>query len=373
MFASAQQLEPNVSANEAAALADLDWPVLAQPIQMQHPETVPWVSDQYPALDMPDYRSIVKGVEPFDVFQVASDKYKPHQNLGKYDPDHKIGVIDTAFETAREVGLEPSRIGSLKSGGLIFIQCKMAEAPATVKDEKIDRYFTLVTSHDGSVRTKVGLTTVCIVCINTFMAASQSLDWGISHRSELNAEAVADMQRALSDMHAVFGKFLRNADRLSNASLADDKTALRLVDWITNTNRKTELVPPMQIRETPKGLSSRAQQAFDILYNTVPSDDEPIIHQDQLSRTGKGVLKEILYGPGADLDARRGNAWGIFNGVTRYADHAAPVRKNGDRGINAAQRSREYSGTFGGGGAMKREALANLLGYAELVEKEVLV
>lgn len=222
--------------------------------------------------------------------------------------------------------------GSLRGGRKVWAMASNAEGGIVGKAKRrngsdlVMQNLLLATSLDGSMKTVVQPTTVCVVCANTLRAALEN-DQGdriaISHRSVFDAAAV---KRTLGVAQDAFKLFMLKAEEMADMPVKLDE-ARELLNEIFGV-KKQEKKPDLSWMGDLAMLGQEEEQA------------------DSRLVTGALDLFQGL-GMGADMSTRKGTRWGLLNSVTQYVDHV----------MGRSDDTRLDSAWFGRGAAIKDKAL----------------
>lgn len=140
-------------------------------------------------LEVPDYCSTVR-TDTDTVLGVVGKDYHIVQNRDAFSFfDSIVDGDGILYETA----------GALGKGERIFITAKIPDYIRVGKDDLIEKYIFLTTSHDGSGSITAAFTPIRIVCANTLNAAMQSKTNTVRIRHTANAK------ERLEQAHKVMG------------------------------------------------------------------------------------------------------------------------------------------------------------------------
>ena len=214
------------------------------------------------------------------VLGVVGDYYRIIQNEDAFDwVDNLLGGEGFHIKTA----------GSLRHGQIVWV---LAKAPFTIDlpDSPIDLYVLLANSHDGSGACRAMVTPERVVCRNTLKAAIEVAVRSYSIRHTTNAED------KLTEAQAVLGLAKGAAQRMEQRA---------------NEMRKQK-------------LTDAAFKAF--LAQLVPAPDDEGRARTAALETRAAI--DTIYRTAADQVEIKGTAWGAFNAVTNYWDHAVKSRQS---------------------------------------------
>jgi phage/plasmid-like protein (TIGR03299 family) len=311
-------LDGQLTSEQALAAAHLDWSVHLEACRSEHGITIP---DAYATvrtdLDTSDNRRFLG---------VVGKRYNPIQNSEAFRlADALVDASGAKFETA----------GSLRNGRIVWMLAQLPE-PQTVKGDRLANYLLLRTSHDGTSALECLLTSVRVVCWNTLTAAlGRSSGRGPGPRNRVKVRHTKSARVNITEARRILGiasaHFEQHRERLDK--LADVKVDTRFVDAFANA-----MYPDRENQN-----NTRARNARDEIIS--------------------------LYGGrqvGADQDAVRGTAYGLYNAFTEYLDHnTAPQCTNRTQRQVAETR---FESTLYGGNASKRQVAFDLISRATGVD-----
>lgn len=226
---------------------------------------------------------------------------------GRYVPVQPAEIVDFMARAREEAGLEFEVLMALRGGAVISGLLKVPQAD-TIKDDKVERYYLVSTSFDGSLPTTARETAIRVVCQNTLNIALRHSTVLVCRRHFGGVDwetAFASLRRAVDEKSA-WNTFKDNVERMMSKRL----TGREEMDFY--------------------------RYALDYNDKDTKRRNNKLEHLGELSRTS----------PGADLDTARGTLWGAFNGVTYFADHEYGRRDD----------SRLYSAFYGQGALIKDRA-----------------
>lgn len=269
------------------------------------------------------------------VFQVASNRYTPHQNRD---------LVQFFAEYADAAGARLSRLGSFDNGAQVWGQAEIPNGGFEVSPgDVVMGYLTIGSSHDGSISTVVNYSNYRIWCKNSFVAAirdKRQRSVSIRHTREFNAAAREQAARVLGlakEQHQEFAETARALHRVE----FDERARLEFVTRLTNPKLLADVIAVSSPVPTD-GAGALSAIIGDAERDTRVKRAHELTRED-LTRVGSAVLSAIVNGAGAEPNT----AWGAFNGATFYVDHERG--RGGDAARSAAM--------FGAGAEFKRNAL----------------
>jgi phage/plasmid-like protein (TIGR03299 family) len=237
--------------------------------------------------------------------------WEDHHVLFRKDTKEPLGLVSPAYRVVQPrqilelfsdvVGLGGARIetaGTLFGGRKFWCMARIEGAEAAIGSGDIVRGYLLgITSADGSTKTTLTETTVCVVCNNT---AQMALAEGgarvtLGHRSELTEARMAALKTRLSETGKNFKTFVETGKLLAKARV-DSLAAAAFVEGLLRDQR---------VIFAEDASKSKAYQSIMSLFDG-------------------GQL-------GAELKARQHTLWGLCNAVTEYVDHHV---KSKDRSVS---------------------------------------
>jgi phage/plasmid-like protein (TIGR03299 family) len=205
--------------------------------------------------------------------------------------------------------IEWDRIGSIDNGRKMFASFRMPEGFSIAGWDDIDQYVYLINSHDGSSGIRIIPSNVRLSCTNQFAyldslmkSAGVSTNLlSIRHSSKMH-ERVGQLKEALGVVDHLNEVFANTAADLMEVEL---DIGTRTEYYIQALGLKTD-EEILNKATNPFGLTTRGQNTLDRL---VELEAAP-------TNTGNGM---------------EGTAWGAFNVVTEYLDHAWVYDRKGEK------------------------------------------
>ena len=235
-----------------------------------------------PEIEVPDHYATIR-TDTEQVLGVVGKDYQVVQNIDAFSffdsiVGNKNGVL---YETA----------GALGKGERIFITAKLPDYIRVGKDDLIEQYLFLTTSHDGYGSITAAFTPVRVVCANTLNAAMKN------HSNCIKIRHTASAQDRLNQAHKLLGITNQLAaeleevfNRWSNIRINDHQVK-RLVQMAMAPNK--EVLKNLQ-NENPDELSTA--------YNNMVSS----------------VMEYALTSPTQQEATTKGTLFGAYNAVTGY-------------------------------------------------------
>jgi len=306
-----QVVQDYPSSADALKFAGLDFTVEKRPLFTYDSENHKGNPDTQiiiPEIEVPDYYATVR-TDHETVLGVVGKDYEVVQNVNAFSFfDSIVGGDGIQYETA----------GALGKGERIFITAKLPDYIKVGKEDLIEQYLFLTTSHDGYGSITAAFTPIRIVCNNTLNAAMRNHSNSIKIRHTANAKdrleqahKVMGISNQLSVvLDEVFNKWARV--RVSDPELK------KLIQLAMVPNK---MVPNKEVlgklnRSEQDELSTRFQNTCDAVF------EYSAISPTQLTETTKGTL------------------FGAYNSITGYFQNVLSYKNE-----EAKLKSLLYGGT----------------------------
>ncbi|NUX58675.1 DUF932 domain-containing protein [Paraburkholderia youngii] len=270
-----QKLEENASREEWAAAAGMDWR-----IQQAYPRYATGKdqgAEQWLKVD--DSRVLFRS-DTKDALGIVSARFKVVQPRE---------ILDFMADLTEEAGFTLETAGTLHGGKKFWALAKIgAETIIKSKADQVGGRLLIATATDGSMATVGKRTTICVVCQNTMNAALRGgVDAKISHRSTFDAEALKD---ELGISREAFHAWAQTMRTLAGETMKQDKAERVLVEALTGKSFKE-----LHAKEVEEAQDKAAFKKMMALF--------------------------LGDGRGANLEGRKGTAWGLMNACTEFVDH----------------------------------------------------
>lgn len=238
-------------------------------------------SDQDSSLPVPNFFSTVR-TDTQQVLGVVGKDYQIVQNIDAFNFfDGIVGGDGIQFETA----------GALGNGEKIFITAKLPSYIKVGKDDLIQKFLFLTTSHDGYGSITAAFTPIRVVCQNTLSAALKNCSNSIKIRHTANAK------ERLSQAHKLMG--------ISN------QLSTQLED-VFNSWANTKITD----KEVKKLIQLAMVPSKEVLDNINSGKD------DELSTVFKNICDNAfeysMVNPSQQQETTKGTLFGAYNAVTGY-------------------------------------------------------
>ncbi|UPZ36531.1 DUF945 domain-containing protein [Sphingobacterium sp. PCS056] len=242
-------------------------------------------------LNVPNYYSTVR-TDNNTVLGVVGKDYHIVQNRDAFSFfDSIVGGGDgIMYETA----------GALGNGEKIFITAKLPNYIRVGKEDLIEKYLFLTTSHDGSGSITAAFTPIRIVCMNTLNAAMRNMTNAVRIRHTANAKS------RLEQAHKLMGI----TDNLSTQiqDIFNHWTTVRISDDQVKRLIEIALAP-----------------SKDVLKNVLEGNEEEL--STQYINMVDAAFEYAMGNPTQQLETTKGTVFGAYNSITGYFQN---VRKYTD-------------------------------------------
>ena len=232
-------------------------------------------------IEVPNYFSTVR-TDNDAVLGVVGKDYQIVQNKDAFSFfDAIVGGDGMLYETA----------GALGKGERLFITAKLPDYIRVGKEDLIEKYLFLTTSHDGSGSITAAFTPIRIVCANTLNAALRNQTNTVRIRHTSNAK------QRLEQAHKVMG--MTDVLSIQMEAIFNYWSKMRISDNEVKKLIQSALAPS---KELLKNLQDgRTDELSSCFVNMVDS-----------------ALEYALSHPTQVLDTTKGTVFGAYNAITGY-------------------------------------------------------
>ena len=235
-----------------------------------------------PEIEVPDFYATIRN-DTEQVLGVVGKDYEVVQNVNAFEFfDSIVGGKDgILYETA----------GALGKGERIFITAKLPDYIRVGKDDLIEQYLFLTTSHDGYGSITAAFTPVRIVCANTLNAAMRN------HSNGIKIRHTASANERLKQAHQLLGITNQLADELEE--VFNHWSKIRITDNAVKHLIQIAMAPN---KEVLQNLQNGKQDELSTTYNNMVSS----------------VMEYALTSPTQQEATTKGTLFGAYNAVTGY-------------------------------------------------------
>ncbi|WP_304066939.1 DUF932 domain-containing protein [Pedobacter glucosidilyticus] len=268
---------------EAIKHAGLDYHVEKRPLFTYDSENHHGNTDLIiPEIQVPNYYATVR-TDTEQVLGVVGNDYEVVQNVNAFEFfDAIVGGKDgILYETA----------GALGNGERIFITAKLPDYIRVGKDDLIEQFLFLTTSHDGYGSITAAFTPVRIVCANTLNAAMNN------HSNSIKIRHTASAKDRLKQAHQLLGLTNLLADELEE--VFNNWSRIRITDHAVKRLIQIAMAPS---KEVLNNLQSGKLDELSSTYNNMVTS----------------VMEYALTSPTQQEVTTKGTLYGAYNAVTGY-------------------------------------------------------
>ena len=270
---------------EAIKYAGLDYEVIKSPLfTWQRDETVG------------DNGEIIEGSQMPVPHHFATVRTDNHAVLGVVGKDYEIVQNVNAFEFFDAIvgggdGILYETAGALGKGERIFITAKLPGYLRVGKQDMIEQYLLLTTSHDGFGSITAAFTPVRVVCQNTLNAAMRN------HSNSIKIRHTASANDRLKQAHKLMG---------ISSNLGSELEGL-LNNWahIKITDKEVKRLIQIAMSPNKEVLKNLAQGKVEELSTTYTNIVD-------------NVYEYALGSPTQQMETTAGTIFGAYNAITGY-------------------------------------------------------
>lgn len=274
----------------------------------------------------PDTDIIIPEIEVPGYF--ATMRTDTEQVLGVVGKDYEIVQNRDAFSFFDSIvggdGIQYETAGALGKGERIFITAKLPSYIKVGREDLIEQYLFLTTSHDGFGSITAAFTPIRVVCQNTLNAAMRN------HSNSIKIRHTANAKERLEQGHKVMGISNKLAEQLEE--VFNNWTKVKITDPELHRLIQLAMVPNKEVLDKiEKGEWDELSTCFNNMCNT--------------------VFEYAMTSPTQQTETTKGTLFGAYNSVTGYFQN---VRNYKD------DESKLKSLLYGGTAQMKTQKAFNL-------------
>ena len=267
-----------------------------------------------PEIEVPNYFATIR-TDNQQVLGVVGKDYEVIQNVDAFTFfDSIVGGDGILYETA----------GALGKGERIFITAKLPDYIKVGKDDLIEKYLFLTTSHDGYGSITAAFTPIRVVCQNTLNAAMRN------HTNSIKIRHTANAKERLEQAHKVMGI----SNSLSNEleSIFNQWAKVRIIDRQVRKLIELAMIPNKEVLQNIQSGKT-----------------------DDLSTCFKNMVENVyeycLSSSTQQTETTKGTVFGAYNAVTGYFQNVRSYKDN---------EAKLKSLLFGGTGQLRTQAAFRL-------------
>ncbi|QEM07188.1 DUF945 domain-containing protein [Mucilaginibacter rubeus] len=278
-------VEDYPTSSQAIQYAGLDYTVEKRPLFTYDSENHNGDPDTdliIPEIEVPNYFATIR-TDTEQVLGVVGKDYKIVQNRDAFSFfDAIVGGGDgILYETA----------GALGKGERIFITAKLPGYIKVGKDDFIEQYLFLTTSHDGLGSIMAAFTPVRIVCNNTLNAALSN------HRNAIKIRHTASANDRLKQAHTLMGITNNLSNDLND--IFNHWSKVRITDKEVKKLIEMALAPN---KETVQNLLNGKNEELSTVYTNMVDK----------------AFEYAMTCPSQQMETTAGTVFGAYNAITGY-------------------------------------------------------
>lgn len=235
-----------------------------------------------PEVEVPGFFATVRN-DTDEVLGVVGKDYEIVQNVNAFEFfDSIVGGKDgILYETA----------GALGKGERVFITAKLPDYIRVGRNDLIEQYLFLTTSHDGFGSITAAFTPVRVVCANTLNAALRN------HSNCIKIRHTASANDRLKQAHQLIGITNRLAQEMEQ--IFNHWSRVRISDASVKRLIQLAMAPN---KEVLQNLQEGKQDELSTTFNNMVS----------------GVMEYALSSPTQQEETTKGTVFGAYNAITGY-------------------------------------------------------
>lgn len=255
-----------------------------------------------------------------------TQRIKTHFATIRQDTGNVLGVVGKDYEIVQNIdafsffdsivggdGIQYETAGALGKGERIFITAKLPSYIKVGKEDLIEQYLFLTTSHDGYGSITAAFTPVRIVCNNTLNAALRN------HSNSIKIRHTANAKDRLEQAHKVMGISNQLSGQLE--TIFNSWTKVKVTDPELHRLIQLAMVPNKEVLENiTTGKLDELSTCFNNMCNS--------------------VFEYAMTSPTQQQETTRGNLFGAYNAVTGYFQNVRNYKDD-----EAKLKSMLYGGT----------------------------
>lgn len=269
---------------EAIKFAGLEYTVEKRPLVTYDNENFGILDPQQPpvaGIDVPDFFATVR-TDNEKVLGVVGKDYEIVQNKDAFTFFDSIVSGD---------GIQYETAGALGKGERIFITAKLPGYIKVGREDLIEQYLFLTTSHDGFGSITAAFTPIRIVCNNTLNAAMRN------HTNSIKIRHTANAKERLEQAHKVMG--ISNQLSIELEGIFNTWTKVKITDPELHRLIQLAMVPNKEVLEN---IQSCKWDELSTCFNNMCNS----------------VYEYALASPTQQTETTKGTLFGAYNAVTGY-------------------------------------------------------
>jgi len=249
-------------------------------------------------------------------------KINTHFATVRQDTEQFLGIVGGKYEVVQNrtaftffdalvndgSGIKYETAGALGNGERIFITAKMPEVMKIGRNDIIELYIFLTTSHDGSGSIMAALTPTRIVCNNTLNMALRNATNSVFIKHTANAEMkLKEAARIISITNDTSADLERLFNKWSRVRLSDAEVK-KLVQLSMSPNKE--------------------------VFTAIVTGDEKFEFSAQYSNIVDDIFEYAQSADSQQMDTTKNTLFGVYNAITGYYQNVKSF-KNDDAKLNS--------------------------------------
>ncbi|RLJ77343.1 DUF932 domain-containing protein [Pedobacter alluvionis] len=273
------------TSSEAIKFAGLNYTVEKRPLFTYDGENHHGDTDLViPEIEVPNYYATLR-TDTDQVLGVVGKDYEVLQNENAFSFFDAIvgGKEGILYETA----------GALGNGERAFITAKLPDYIRVGRNDCIEKYLFLTTSHDGTGSIQIAFTPIRIVCQNTLNAALR----GHNHTNCIKIRHTASAGDKLKEAHKMLG--ITNSLSIELETIYNQWARVKITDKEVKRLIQLAMVPSKEVyTKLQKGAEDELSSHFNNMVNT--------------------AFEYAMISPTQQDNTTRGTLYGAYNSVSGY-------------------------------------------------------
>lgn len=198
---------------------------------------------------------------------VATRRSDNHYILGTvgegYEPfmNHEMMILTDA--ACQETGIVMHNAGCLAQGELVYIQAHSGQVE--IGRDKIEKYITVLNSHNGRTSLKWGLSNITVVCRNTFFGAFRQLENSASHTANMR-DKIRSMVKGITNARAEEKSLYDTFSRMAEKPLD-----LKAIEAVTTSVLDLDSLDELKLKDISTRKKNLADRFAIVLENEIAS------------------------------------------------------------------------------------------------------
>lgn len=295
-----QIVEDHPTSEEAIIHAGLDYEVVKRSLFTYNEENSSEATApdgiQIPELEIPDYFATVRR-DTEQILGVVGSKYEVVQNRTAFT------FFDSLVNDGS--GIKYETAGALGNGERIFITAKMPDVIKVGRNDIVEEYIFLTTSHDGSGSIMAAFTPVRIVCNNTLNMALKD------HSNAVHIKHTANAEQKLKEAARIIAISQNTGEVLQQ--MFSKWAKFRVNDRETQKLIRLAMAPNVEV------------------FKAVAEENSNYEFTKQFEDVCGQVFEYAMTSPTQTMETTAGTLYGVYNSITGYYQNVKDYRSEDSR------------------------------------------